>query len=81
KGEGKNGKHAAVSHVDAIAAVSCIAVQVYQHLIGLRFRAIPDATALSQTHQFALLTSTSVFCLFSSTPKVTPTSLELNAAD
>ncbi|KAH7904959.1 hypothetical protein BJ138DRAFT_844658 [Hygrophoropsis aurantiaca] len=81
KGGGKNGKHAVVSHVDAIAATSSIAVQVYQNLIGLRFHAIPDATALFQTHQFALLLSTSFFCLLSLTPKLTPTGLELNATD
>ncbi|KAG1717936.1 uncharacterized protein EDB91DRAFT_1009478, partial [Suillus paluster] len=47
KGGGKNGKHAWTDSASSITAVSYIAVQVYEHMIGPQFRsAQQDPTAL-----------------------------------
>lgn len=60
---GKNGKHSAINESSNIAAVSYLAVQLFQHRLGPQFRSVPDATALFQTKQFLLLSSFQFLCL------------------
>ncbi|KAF9061583.1 hypothetical protein BDP27DRAFT_1182335, partial [Rhodocollybia butyracea] len=44
KGGGKNGKHAAVSKAENIAALSNIGLQLFEHEHGSNFRAITSQT-------------------------------------
>ena len=67
---GKNGKHSAINESSDIAAVSYLAVQLFQHRLGPRFRSVPDATALFQTKQFILLSSIQFLCLIDSETKL-----------
>ena len=54
---GKNGKHSSVSESSNVAAISYMAVQVFEHMYAQQFRSVPAATAMFQTHQFLLLSS------------------------
>jgi hypothetical protein len=47
-----------------------LAVQLFQHQLGPRFRPVPDATALFQTKQFLLLSSIQFLCLIET--KISP---------
>jgi hypothetical protein len=70
---GKNGKHSAINESSNIAAVSYLAVQLFQHRLGPQFRSVPDATALFQTKQFLLLSSIQFLCLIEKKlPQVPP---------
>ena len=60
---GKKSKHSAIIELSNIAAVSYLAVQLFQHRLGPHFRSVPDATALFQTKQFLLLSSIQFLCL------------------
>ena len=60
---GTNGKHAAVPTVSCIPSVSYIDMQIYEHIVGSRFWAIPDATSLLQTFQFAKIRSHEFLCI------------------
>ena len=60
---GKNGKHSAITESSSIAAVSYLAVQLFQYRIARQFRSVPDATAIFQTKQFLLLPSLQFLCL------------------
>ena len=60
---GKNGKHSAITESSSIAAVSYLAVQLFQYRIARQFRSVPDATAIFQTKQFLLLSSLQFLCL------------------
>jgi hypothetical protein len=64
---GKNGKHSAIKESSNIAAVSYLAVQIFQHRLGPQFRSVPDTTALFQTKQFLLLSSIQFLCLIEKT--------------
>ncbi|KAH7904198.1 hypothetical protein BJ138DRAFT_1240158 [Hygrophoropsis aurantiaca] len=81
KGAGKNGKHSAVLQVDTITAISYVGVQLFQQLFRQQFRAIPEATALFQCHQFAHLPSMAFLCVLVQSLKITPTGFDLNATD
>ncbi|PPQ87308.1 hypothetical protein CVT25_002058 [Psilocybe cyanescens] len=60
---GKNGKHSAITESSSIAAVSYLAVQLFQYRLARQFRSVPDATAIFQTKQFLLLSSLQFLCL------------------
>ena len=60
---GKNGKHGAITESSSIAAVSYLAVQLFQYHLARQFRSVPDATAIFQTKQFLLLSSLQFLCL------------------
>ena len=78
---GKNGKHESITDASNIAAISYAAIQVFEHMHGRQFRAIPSATATLQTKQFVILSSYAFICLLSSSPKIRPTGLELGQED
>ncbi|KAF8868404.1 hypothetical protein CPB84DRAFT_1969624 [Gymnopilus junonius] len=64
KGGGKNGKHSDVTESSNIAAVSNIALQVFQYRNhGREFRAVTDATVTFQTKQFLIIPSFQSLCL------------------
>jgi hypothetical protein len=60
---GKNGKHSAITESSNIAAVSYLAVQLFQYRLARQFRSVPDMTAIFQTKQFLLLSSLQFLCL------------------
>ncbi|CAK5270401.1 unnamed protein product [Mycena citricolor] len=76
KGGGKFGKHDAVTDSSNISALSKISVQLFEHIHGSHFRAIPAATAVLQTSQFAHLPPIAFLCVISA-PQTTPTGLVL----
>ncbi|KAJ3819239.1 hypothetical protein F5880DRAFT_1616648 [Lentinula raphanica] len=67
---GKNGKHAAVPSVSNIAALSYIAIQLFEHMHMGQFRVIPTFTSPFQTKAFALIPHTAFLMLLTS-PAVT----------
>ena len=69
---GKNAKHAAVTDSSNIAAVSNIAVQLFERMYGPEFHVIPKATYTSSflTKQFALLRPISFLMLMASVPRI-----------
>ena len=83
KTAGKNAKHGAVTDSSTIAAVSNIGVQLFEHMYGLEFRVIPEATSTFLTKQFALLRPISFLTLMTSNPQIPVrcTSFELGTAD
>ena len=81
KSAGANAKHGSVTNSSSIAAVSNIAVQVFEQMFNRQFRAIPQAMAFFQTKQYALLPQISFISLLSSKPKVSPMTLELEQED
>ena len=60
---GTNGKYAAVPTVSWIPSVLYIDVQIYEHIVGSGFWAIPDATLLLQTFQFSKIHSHKFLCI------------------
>ena len=66
-----------------IAAVSNIAVQLFEHMYGPEFRVIPEATSSFLTKQFALLRPISFLLLMASVPRIPTqcTSFQRAAAD
>ena len=66
-----------------ISVLSKISVQLFEQLYGTQFRAIPTATALLQTKQFAHIPPIimNFLCLLSTSPKAGPTGLKLGAED
>lgn len=63
RADDKNGAHAWVPNVDAIRAVSYIAVQVYEHAVQTEFRAIIRHIAAHQVFSFVHLSSNCVLQL------------------
>jgi hypothetical protein len=64
KSGGKNGKHCDITESSTIAAVSNIAVQLFQYRGHAReFRLVTDATLLFQTKQYLLISSIQFLCL------------------
>ncbi|KAJ7708424.1 hypothetical protein B0H16DRAFT_1746298 [Mycena metata] len=81
KGGGKNGTHHPVTDSANISALSKISVQIFEKLHGAQFRAIPTATAILQTKEFAHIQPINFLCLLSTSPKIVPTGLELGLED
>lgn len=61
--------HSSVTDSSNIGAVSYMAVQVFEHWIGLQFRAIPQSLQTLQAKRFALVPSNSFLCAMHSTPE------------
>ena len=81
---GKNGKHSAITESSSIAAVSYLAVQLFQYRLARQFRSVPDATAIFQTKQFLLLSSLQFLCLVDtklSSAQLTASFIELSSED
>ncbi|EEB89046.1 hypothetical protein MPER_12908, partial [Moniliophthora perniciosa FA553] len=57
KGGGKHGKHSAVTTSSNVSALSYVAVQLFEHTYGGRFKAIPSFTSGFQVHGFSLIPS------------------------
>ncbi|KAF8167513.1 hypothetical protein B0H34DRAFT_854442 [Crassisporium funariophilum] len=78
---GKNGKHSWINESSTIAAISYMAVQVFEHMHAQQFRSVPAATAIFQTRQFLQLSSINFLTLLdykeeqSSTLKLSPEDL------
>ena len=83
KTAGNTGKHCAIDESSNIAAVSYLAVQVFQHRLGRQFRSVPDATALFQTKQYLLLSSMQFLSLIETklSPQQSSTFIELLPQD
>ncbi|KAJ7670785.1 hypothetical protein DFH06DRAFT_980885 [Mycena polygramma] len=81
KGGGKYGRHEPVSDSSNISALSKISVQLFEKIHGTQFHAIPTATSVLQTRQFAHIPPINFLCVLSSIPKLLPTGLELGAED
>jgi hypothetical protein len=69
KSAGKSGKHGLVSDVTNIAAVSNIPIQLFEHFIGVQFRA-HHAGQTFHMKTFDVLPSLSFLCTLDSTPAV-----------
>lgn len=69
KSAGKSGKHSLVSDVSNIAAVSNIPVQLFEHFVGVQFRA-HHAGQTFHVKRFYMLPSLSFLCTLVSTPAV-----------
>lgn len=70
KSAGANGKHGSVAEVQRIAQASYIACQVFEHKTADQFLAIPEATSLLGTAQFAHLPSHAFLYALSPSPSV-----------
>ena len=83
KSGGKNGTHCWVPEVSSITAVSYVPVQLFEHVIGRQFRAVPQALTLLQVKQFTLLPAASFLCVLDDTPwNIMETqNLQISAAD
>ncbi|TFY78123.1 hypothetical protein EWM64_g5889 [Hericium alpestre] len=66
KTAGKNGKHASVVDAANVVAISNVAVQLFQELLGSQFTAIPHMMVAWQAKRFALLPSQALLSLLSS---------------
>jgi hypothetical protein len=64
------GKRPSITDSSSIAAVSNIGVQLFEHMYGLEFRVIPEATSAFLTKQFALLPLISFLTLMTSDPHI-----------
>ncbi|KAH7915154.1 hypothetical protein BJ138DRAFT_1055531, partial [Hygrophoropsis aurantiaca] len=81
KSGAKNAAHAWTDSVDNIAAVSHIAVQAYENMIGPQFRAIPQDLAALQSKRFLLIPSSSFLCALHTDPSQTNDNLTLKPLD
>jgi hypothetical protein len=73
---GKSGKHSSVPDASNIAAVSNVPVQVFEHFVGVQFRAVHAGQAF-HVKKFCLLPSKFFLCTLDSTPKITDNELDL----
>ena len=78
---GTNGKHAAVPTVSWIPSASYIDVQIYEHIVGSRFWAIPDVTSLLQTFQFAKIHSHEFLCILKGILNISDSYASLTESD
>ncbi|KAH7907106.1 hypothetical protein BJ138DRAFT_1015067, partial [Hygrophoropsis aurantiaca] len=67
----KNVAHAWTDSVDNIAAVSHIAIQAYENMIGPQSRAIPQDLAALQSKRFLFIPSSSFKCALHTHPSQT----------
>ncbi|KAJ7814952.1 hypothetical protein B0H14DRAFT_2603776 [Mycena olivaceomarginata] len=81
KGGGKHGKHNNIDDHANLSGISHLGTQVYEPFQGCQFRAITEATASLQTSQFRLLVPFTFLYRLSGATKITPTGIELTAAD
>src|SRR5882762_11475690 len=81
KGGGKNGKHAAVSSISNVAAISYVGVQVFQRMHRHIFRPVTSATVLFGTNHYQLLPSTSLLCRLSAPPHAKNNNIEIQTDD
>lgn len=68
KSGGKNGTHSWVAEASSVAAISYIPVQIFEHVIGRHFRAIPQTLTWLQVKQFTLLPASAFLCVLDSAP-------------
>lgn len=80
KSSGKGSRHSAISDSSSITAVSNIAVQVYEHMIGTSFRDTPHAQAL-RVIRFDFIHSAGFMCTLKSTPEITNEGLKISVED
>ncbi|KAJ3920095.1 hypothetical protein F5877DRAFT_38885 [Lentinula edodes] len=78
---GKNGKHAAVSSSTNIAALSYLAVQLFEPMHRGNFRIVSNATSLFQTKQFAHIPHYAFLLLVSPAAPGTPGMVKLTGRD
>ena len=76
-----NGKHAAVPTVSCIPSALYIDVQIYKHIVGSRFWAIPDVTSLLQTFQFAKICSHKFLCILQGILNISDSYVSLTKSD
>jgi hypothetical protein len=76
KSTGKSGTHSSVPDASNIAAVSNIPVQVFEHFVGVQFRAVHAGQAFHMK-KFCLLPSKLFLCTLDSTPTITDNELDL----
>jgi hypothetical protein len=85
KNAGKNDKHSDITESSNIAAVSNLAVQLFQYRdFGRQFCSIPNATAIFQTRQYLLISSIQFLYLLDtklSSSQPSAPSIELLAQD
>ena len=65
---GKNSMHCWIPKVLSITAVSYAPVQLFKHITGCQFCAVPQALTLLQVKQFTLLPAASFLCVSDDTP-------------
>ena len=78
---GTNGKYAAVPTVSWIPSVLYIDVQIYEHIVGSGFWAIPDATLLLQTFQFSKIHSHKFLCILKGILNIPDSYVSLSKSD
>lgn len=69
KGGGKNGKHAAVTKADNVAALSYIGLQLFEHAHGIIFQAITSQTRPFQTLTYAFIPSIRFIAMTNTLPQ------------
>ena len=80
KSGGKAGKHSWVSDSSNVAAVSNIPVQLFDHILGVQFRAIPGGQTL-HVKRFCLLPSSAFLCTLDAAPSETDNGLKISPQD
>jgi hypothetical protein len=80
KSGGKAGKHSWVSDSSNVAAVSNIPVQLFDHILGVQFRAIPGGQTL-HVKRFCLLPSSAFLCTLDVAPSETENGLKISPQD
>ncbi|GLB42721.1 hypothetical protein LshimejAT787_1201700 [Lyophyllum shimeji] len=77
---GSNGRHCYVTDSSNIAAVSNIAVQVFENSVGSQFRSIPHSQVL-HAKRFDFIPSSAFLCTLINAPVSTENGLKLSAND
>ena len=80
KSGGKAAKDSRVSDSSNIAAVSNIPVQLFDHILGVQFHAIPGGQTL-HVKRFCLLPSTAFLCTLEVAPSQTESRLKISPQD
>jgi len=76
KGGGKNGKHAAVSSISNVVAISYVGVQVFQQMHRHIFRPVTSATVSFGTKHYRFCRQTSLLCRLSALPHAKNNNIE-----
>jgi hypothetical protein len=80
KSAGKAGKHCWVSDSSNIAAVSNLPIQLFDHFIGVQFRAISAGQTL-HVKRFSLVPSSAFLCTLASAPAILENGLKISQQD
>jgi hypothetical protein len=78
---GKNAKHAAMLKSPNISELSHLGLQLFENVINRQFRAVPEATAIFQTHQYTLCSPNAILCLLHRRPESVHNHIQVSVED